>query len=381
MRKRRAIALIGAGAAVAAATIAVAVTHTSPSAYEQAIAYTKTRPAFTPTRTVDVSSAGALKSAIANLRPGDLVKASTGFTVSSGSTDPLIIANRLSAPAVIDLTNVKIVYTGTGEYADAWIRNTQNVRIYGGDLSMAQPTGGGGSCIAWTGSQHTLWWGFKAHDCGSGGMEIFTAGPSYSYHGPVSHDDIQGEIGHFSLNHGRFDPHAEKCTGLHGANLSDNNWYPFDHNRIALYVHDSPCTGGGIEFGSAKSPTTSPPGPIPTTNTIYLKCVNLTFVSTAQAGGNCYQAWGYGMLYTKIEYLEARNITGHAYWTGGLYSKSTFGKTALATNTLDLGRASNTNLNPRYRTQAIWDETGGTVFRDLTPAVTTGLRARPARRR
>lgn len=142
---------------------------------------------------------------------------------------------------------------------------------------------------------------------------------------------------------------------MHGANLSDNNWYPFDHNRIALYVHDSPCTGGGIEFGSAKSPTTSPPGPIPTKNTIYLKCVNLTFVSTIQAGGNCY-------------HLEASNITGHAYWAGGLYSKSTFGKTALATNTLEFGHASNTNLNPRYRTQAIWDKAGGTVFRDMQPA-------------
>ena len=98
MRKLRAIAMIGAGAA--AATIVVTLTGTTTSSYEQAIAYTKTRPAFTPTRTVNVSSAGALKSAIENLRPGDLVRASTAFTVSSGSTDPLVIANRLSAPAV-----------------------------------------------------------------------------------------------------------------------------------------------------------------------------------------------------------------------------------------------------------------------------------------
>ena len=175
MRKLRAIAMIGAGAA--AATIVVTLTGTTTSSYEQAIAYTKTRPAFTPTRTVNVSSAGALKSAIENLRPGDLVRASTAFTVSSGSTDPLVIANRLSAPAVIDLTNVKIVYTGTGQYSDAWIRNTQNVRIYGGDLSMTHPTSGGGSCIAWTASQHSLWWGFKAHDCGSGGIEILPPAP------------------------------------------------------------------------------------------------------------------------------------------------------------------------------------------------------------
>ena len=59
MRKLRAIAMIGAGAA--AATIVVTLTGTTTSSYEQAIAYTKTRPAFTPTRTVSVRSSVVLR--------------------------------------------------------------------------------------------------------------------------------------------------------------------------------------------------------------------------------------------------------------------------------------------------------------------------------
>src|SRR5690242_6583357 len=59
-------------------------TTTTPSAggtYEQAIAYTQTPPAFTPTRVIDVGDAASLRSAISNLQPGDLVKATPDFTV------------------------------------------------------------------------------------------------------------------------------------------------------------------------------------------------------------------------------------------------------------------------------------------------------------
>ncbi len=81
--------------------------------YQKAISYTRNRPPFTPRRTVSVSSASQLQAAISNLQPGDLVKATANFTVSNSSSSALIIKNRLSAPAEIDLTGVKIVYTGT----------------------------------------------------------------------------------------------------------------------------------------------------------------------------------------------------------------------------------------------------------------------------
>lgn len=341
-------------------------TTTSSPTYASETAYTQTRPAFTVKRTVSVSTASGLKSAIANLQPGDYVKASAPFTVSSSTSDGLIIANRLSAPAVIDLTGVKIVYTGTAALSTVWVRNVLNVRIYGGDLSMSQPTVGGGACIAWTASQHSTWWGFDAHDCGSGGMTIFTASPGSSYAGPVEYDDIEGTIHHFSLNHGLFDPHTEKCTGLHGANLADGNHYAFDYNRIALNVYDSACTGGGIEFGSAYNPSTSPAGPIPTQNTIILQCDSLTFISTIQTGGNCYQTWGYGETYTDIRYLHATNLAGHPYRAGGMYSSATTAN-ALSTDKVEYGRAANVRLNPRYASDPDWDPKAGTAFQDVLP--------------
>jgi hypothetical protein len=351
--------------AVGAVFVSLPSAQATGRTYGQAIGYSQTRPAFTPKRTVSVSTASSLRRAIRHLQPGDLVKASASFTVTSSTSDALVIANRLSAPAEIDLTGVKIVYTGTANRSSVWVRNVLNVWIFGGDLSMSQPTLGGGPCLDWTGGQHSMWWGFYAHDCGSGGMTMFAAAPSYSYAGPVEYDDIQGEVGHFSLNDGKFDPHAERCSGLHGANLSDNNWFAFDHNRIALYVHDSACTGGGIELGSRNSPTTSTPGPIPTQNTIYLKCVNLTFVSKSQTGGNCYQVWGYGATHEDIPYLEADNIAGHPYWAHGMYAAA--GTSALSTDTVEYGRTTNVRTNPRYAKDPNWDKRDGTVFENVSP--------------
>lgn len=346
-------------------TTATTTTSSTAPTFASETAYTQTRPAFTPTRTVSVNTASGLKTAIANLQPGDYVKASAPFTVSSGTANALLIANRLSAPAVIDLAGVNVVYTGTGNYSAVWVRNVQNVRIYGGDLSMSQATAGGGTCVTWTASQHSMWWGFYAHDCGSGGLTMFTGKPGYSFAGPVEYDDVEGEVGHFSLNHGLYDNHTEKCSGLHGANLADGNYYAFDHNRVALNVHDSVCTGGGVEFGSNFTPTTSPAGVIPNANTIILKCANLMFVSTIQTGGNCYQTWGYGNTNTDLKYLAASNLTGHAYWAGGMYAKP---ENWLKTDTVEYGRATSTDQNPRYAKHCTFNSESQTVFGDVAPS-------------
>src|SRR5690242_19518160 len=61
--------------------------------YGRAISYTRTRPAFTAARVVEVSDAKGFRSALANLQPGDLVKATADFTVD-GET---VISKRLSA--------------------------------------------------------------------------------------------------------------------------------------------------------------------------------------------------------------------------------------------------------------------------------------------
>ena len=108
--------------------------------------------------------ASALQSAISNLQPGDLVKATASFTVSNSSSAALVIKNRLSAPAEIDLTGVKIVYTGTQQVNAVWLNNASNLYIFGGDISTSDT---GGVCLRVYGSQHVLWWGFNLHDCGA----------------------------------------------------------------------------------------------------------------------------------------------------------------------------------------------------------------------
>jgi hypothetical protein len=316
--------------------------------YQQAISYTRTPPAFTPTRTINVASASALETALSNLEAGDLVKATAPFTVSSSSTNALAISNKLTADAVIDLGSfVSFRYTGTGAFSAMWINNPSHIQIYGGDLATSST---GGTCISWYGGQHVTWWGFTAHDCGGTGIGV-TPTKAFAY--PVENDDIEGDISHTGLNPA-LDPHTEKCSGLHGANLDDSNTAVFDHNRFAFNVHDSGCIGGGIEFGSNQA------SPLPDHNTIILQCTHFTFVSTIQTGGNCYQTWGYGETNTDIQYLNASDLTGHAYTAGGLYSG-----VSLATDIVDYGRATSTRLNSWYANDPNWDPKGGTVFKDV----------------
>ena len=78
-------------------------------------------------------NAAELEAAISNLRPGDLVKATTSFTVTGG----MVIRNRLAAPAELDLSGVSFVYSGGYNVQAVLINNARNLYIYGGDLSTA----------------------------------------------------------------------------------------------------------------------------------------------------------------------------------------------------------------------------------------------------
>ena len=227
-----------------------------------------------PSRTLMVSNASELQAAISNLQPGDLVKATTSFTVSNSHRAALIIKNRLSAPAEIDLTGVKLVYTGTQQVNAVWLNNANNLYIFGGDISTSDT---GGVCLRVYGSQHVLWWGFTAHDCGATGFQAQAIG------GPVDHDDFQGTIWKVG-QHLAWDPHAEAGTGLHAANLWDaNQTGAFTNNRFAFYAHDIPV-GACVQFGNNQG--------VATGNVLYLKCVNETDVAQKQTGGNALQIWG-----------------------------------------------------------------------------------------
>jgi hypothetical protein len=319
-------------------------------AYQTAISYTQTRPSFTPTRTVGVSSASQLQSAISNLQPGDLVKATGNFTVSNSSFNALVIKKRLSAPAVIDFTGhtVKFVYSGDQNYNAVWINNAQNLYIYGGDLSTSDT---GGTCLGVYGSQHVLWWGFTAHDCGANGFQAQAIG------GPVDHDDFQGTIWKVGQNLA-WDPHTEKGTGLHGANLWDaSQTNAFTNNRFAFYAHDIPV-GACVEFGNNQ------PASQATGNTLYLKCLRATNRAQRATGGNALQIWGdTNTLGLDVKYLEGTNLQGFGLRANGIYS----GQTAKGV-TVEYGRARQTNQNPRYAGQSPWDSNGNVVYKRVRPA-------------
>jgi hypothetical protein len=314
--------------------------------YTRAISYTRTRPAFTPKRTIAVTNASQLLSAISNLQPGDLVKATRRFTVN-GST---VIRNRLSSPAQLDLTGVRFVYSGgTNDHA-VYVNNARNLYIYGGELSTA---GTGGTCLDVHGSQYVLWWGFYIHNCGGSGFAAFTAPGS----GAVDHDDFQGTITKVGQTLA-WDPHSEKGTGVHGAILWDaNTSYAFTHNRFAFYAHDIP-TGACVELGNDQ------PGSPAAGNVLYEKCVNETEVAKRQTGGNGLQLWGdTDTLGLDVKYLEVRNAQGRALDTQGLDSGQ-----SLAGVTVEYGRATKTNLNPRFAGESPWDSYGGVAYKQVRPA-------------
>ena len=316
-------------------TTTTGTTTTTPSggeSYEQAIAYTQTRPSFTPSRTVDVSNASQLQAALSNLQPGDLVQATGSFTVT-GTT---LINNRLSSPAELDLAGVQFVYSGGQNNPAVLVNNASNLYIFGGDASTAN-TGGQGILVY--GSQHVLWWGFTIHDTGSTGFA------ARAINGPVDHDDFQGTISKIG-QHLAWDTHCvNECgTGLHGANLWDGATAGnFTNNRFAFYAHDIP-TGACVEVGN-NQPTSQATG-----NVLYLKCVNETEVSLRQTGGNALQCWGdTDTLGLDVKYLEGDDLQGYAFWGGGVSAEQ-----SLHGVTIEYGRASNTNLNPRYTGQNPW---------------------------
>ncbi len=336
-----AVGVIGAGATGAA----ILATSSSSPTYSSEIAYTQTRPSFTPSRTVGVSNASELQAAISNLRPGDLVQATTSFTV----TGQTVIRNRLSAPAELDLSGVSFVYSGGQNYSAVWLDNAQNLYIYGGDANTADTCGG---CIVDYGSQHVLWWGFTAHDCGGTGFAAQAIG------GPVDHDDFQGTIWKVGQNLA-WDPHAEKGTGLHGANLWDaNHTGNFSNNRFAFNMHDIP-TGACVEFGNDQ------PASQATGNVLYLKCVNETEVAKRQTGGNALQTWGdTNKLELDVKYLEGHNLEGAAVYAWGNH-----GGQSDKGVTVEYGRASHTNLNPHVEAKqpTPWDMKHRIVYKNVQP--------------
>jgi hypothetical protein len=303
-------------------------------------------PSFTPVRTIDVYTKSAFWTAWNAIQPGDEINVhGVAFTGES------VFNKQLSDWAEVHF-DAATTFTGAAgsNLPAAWIKACKYIRFYGGALT--NPAGGSGVTIY--DSSHFTWWDFTIH--GTANTGLFVQGINAAN----DHLDLKGEISHWGLNLA-LDPHAEKGTGMHGANLADAN-YGVKDSRFALYLHDG-TTGSGVEAGGSKSTDGF------WSNTLYLWCQNVTMQATSQVAGNCAQIWGQNDTGNTFAYLEAENLQGRPYDANGVYSGQ-----SLASDSVVYGRASNTNLNPYLsRTEssisaaAAWDSRRGTVFSDVLP--------------
>jgi hypothetical protein len=296
------------------------------------------RPRFRPMRTVRVHTATEFWRAWDRLRPREEIDVH-GVTFR----DEAVFRKRLPGWAEVHFgSRTRFVGTPGANAPTAWIDHSRHIRFYGGNLT--NPTGGSGIIIS--DSSWVTWWDFVIHDTAN--TALFVRG----IHQPNTHLDLKGKVFHWGLNLA-LDPHSEKGTGVHGANLADS---PFgvSHSRFALDLHDG-AAGAGVEAGGDASTDFF------THNTLYVRCRNLTKVAVRQTAGNCIQLWGINVTYNLFRYIQADDLAGRPFQTGGMFRGQ-----SLKTNRVVYGRALRTNLNPRVG-PIRWDRRYGTVFKNISP--------------
>ena len=315
--------------------------------FADATSYVRHPLPFKTRRIVRVDSQTRLVAAVASLRPGDRVVATTGFTVSG----EFVIAKRLSEPgAVIDFGGgrraVHFVYGGTSNLPAVWINGARNIRIRGGDIT--NPTGGTGIAI-YGRTSSVVWWGFSIHDTAGSGLTAFPVG------GSINRVDLEGRISHWGLKP-ELDPHAEKGTGTHAANLGDIAGGVFINNRVAIRASGGP--GDAIELGNPDAT-----GRI-SGNTLILEAALLTFRAEEAVAGNGLQLWGGVPVGAVVPYLVTRKTQGRALDANGVYRD-----VSMAGVTVEYGHATACCLNPRlHSTEATlrpteaWDSRAGVKF-------------------
>ena len=83
-----------------------------------------------------------------------------------------------------------------------------------------------------------------------------------------------------------------------------------------------------------------------------------------QTGGNALQMWGdTNTLGLDVKYLEADNLQGF-----GLRDRHLARVRRRSGVTVEYGRATDTNQNPRFAGQGPWDSCGGVVYKRVRPA-------------
>jgi hypothetical protein len=297
------------------------------------------RPRFVPTRRIRVDTASGFWRAWRSIRPGDEIDVRR--VTFRGEA---MLAKRLPGWAEVHFGR-GTTFTGTphANLPAAWIHDSQHIRFYGG--SITNPGGGTGLTIY--DSSYVTWWGFTIHDTANTGLLV--QGIKHAN----DHLDLKGRISRWGLNLG-LDPHAEKGTGLHGANLGDAVRGVRD-SRFALDLQNA-SVGSGVEAGGATATDGF------WHNTLYLRCRNLRKRAIQLTAGNCLQVWGENVMGNDFAYIAARNLEGRPYDASGM-----FGGQSLASNRVAYGRAVHTNLNSRMG-KIRWDrEHGPTVFGNVAP--------------
>lgn len=316
-----------------AATAIVAGPITPPPPGNWSSFYNVSPPAFSPSRTVNVSTQSALMAAIQGALGGDLVNY-TGGTLS-GEFGAI---TRNGPLAVVNLNGAHFAGTPAGSRLPAfYLKGAGGLRFL--NFGLSNPGGDG----LWVQDANTLeFWGFVVSNCGGQGIHLL--GASKACDGVLLH----GEVTNCGLDLAQ-DPHVDKGSGLHGF-YSGGSSFPVTNGDWTLYVHDQ-ARGAAMEINRTRN------------THIALKAVNCTYVARSQAGGNALQPWATSAESSStwndnitVDYLEASNVA-RVVETVGMEAGS------LANSKVLVGRGTNVRLSPAYATSGH----AGMQYIDCTP--------------
>jgi hypothetical protein len=303
----------------------------------------------TPTRVKDVSTVAALLAAWADIRPGDSIRGhgirNTGQVALTGKT--------LSGFAEIDLSD-DCAFEGPSNQAlgSIWFAYNTNVHLYGPRCSGAQiitydlvncdvmdwllqkPRAGGLTAFGIKSPPKNCVFRGRVEDS------------SYGCH-PVS-----GGAYFITPDVLAADPHAEKGTGIHAANIGDSHYWVED-SKFILDIQDA-WTGAGIELSNLRK------GALGTGCEMWVRAKGLHQPAQSQVSGNGLQFWGSPSMTTDgctVHYLEVADAQGRAVEAADLEGP-------FSSVTVEYARAANTVLNPRL-SGSTYRQAGGIVYGDV----------------
>jgi hypothetical protein len=278
------------------------------------------------------------------MRPGDWIDC-RGIVF----TGQVVCHRALSALAKITYdSQCKLTGTAIGAQASSALDVTGAAftqHIFSPGALITNPGGNGIHSVG--GTHHCAFDGVTIRDCGADGVDWFGGATGYG----DTHDNfLRADIANVALQSLKFDPHAEKGTGLHGMNLQDGNKLTVRDNIVALYVHDCPKYGGSAIECGVLAGGTQPHG-----NHYYVKASRLLMFAKSQTAGNGVNLWGGPQHDNTFHVVEVDDIAGHAVNTD--LSSATYTNVVVRQ-----GTATNYCQNPRYAGNSPWSKRHGIIY-------------------